>query len=338
MISIVTPLYNRADVIFETAASILKQTNNNWEWIVVDDGSTDNSWQIIQDLASKDTRIKLFKRNRLPKGAPTCRNIGVENCSGDYILFLDSDDLLASFCIEQRLKATQDNPDEDLLIFPMLLFKKKPNDTGIFWNIDKSIDDITRIMIGDAICQTTGPLWKKKAFDAVGGWDEELQLWQDVDLHLRAFLKEISCKKLMNLSPDTFIRLSDMSVSRTGFNSIPKFRSRIKVFKSSLKLAEDMKLFYSYRKGFMQMGHDLICSSIFNNHFKEASELINIAEQYQLFSGVEKLTLKRYFWAKKLKLYRLPLFKIFSVRPTLHYFADYTITLGNVKYNEIIKF
>ncbi|WP_347159306.1 glycosyltransferase family 2 protein [Pontibacter chitinilyticus] len=337
MISIITPNYNRADLIKEAANSIFKQSSKDWEWIIVDDGSTDNSWQFLQTLSSKDARVKVYQRDRLPKGAPTCRNIGIDKSIGEYLIFLDSDDLLASFCIEQRLKAAQEHPDTDMLIFPMLLFRDHPDDTRLLWNIDKEMDDATRVMIGDAICQTTGPLWRRQTLINIGKWDEELLLWQDVELHLRAFMNKVSYKKLMNLSPDIFIRLSDVSISRTGFNSLPKIKSRIKVFKSSLKLAIEVGTQEMYNKGLGQMGFDLICSTIFNNHIKEAKELLNYEHRYNLFSTSDKSKLKLYYWAKRLKLYKLPLLQKLAVRPTSNRFLGSTNTLGNIKYTEEIK-
>ena len=110
-ISIITPSFNRADIIHETAQSIFNQTYPYWEWVIVDDGSTDNSWEVINEFAAKDPRVKIYKRDREPKGACSCRNIAIERSTGSYLLFLDSDDLLASFCLEQRINAAHRYPE-----------------------------------------------------------------------------------------------------------------------------------------------------------------------------------------------------------------------------------
>ena len=196
-VSIITPSFNRADVISETAQSIFNQTYKNWEWVITDDGSTDESMKILQQYAAADNRVKLFERKREPKGACTCRNISIENSTGDYLLFLDSDDLLASFCLQQRVNTMHENPDCDFAIFSMLIFRKKPGDMMLLWNIDSPKDDIERILLGDAICQGTGTLWKKSSFVKIGMWDEKLLLWQDVELHLRSLLYPLKyCKRL----------------------------------------------------------------------------------------------------------------------------------------------
>ena len=79
LVSIIIPTFNRAHLIGETLDSILAQTYTHWECLITDDGSTDNSIEIIQEYVTKDTRFKLFTRpaNR-PKGANACRNIGLE--------------------------------------------------------------------------------------------------------------------------------------------------------------------------------------------------------------------------------------------------------------------
>src|SRR5690554_6036808 len=91
LVSIIIPVFNRANLIGETLDSVLTQCYSNWECIVIDDGSTDHTIEIINGFCIKDYRFKLFIRNREPKGAPTCRNIGLSIANGQYINFFDSD-------------------------------------------------------------------------------------------------------------------------------------------------------------------------------------------------------------------------------------------------------
>lgn len=91
--SIITPCYNAGLHISETIESVLKQTFDFWEMIIVDDCSTDNSQKIINDYIVKDSRIKYFKTDQ-KSGSPSLpRNIGIDNARGKYIAFLDSDDI-----------------------------------------------------------------------------------------------------------------------------------------------------------------------------------------------------------------------------------------------------
>ena len=88
--SIIIPSFNRADLISETLDSVLNQTYRYWECIIVDDGSTDFSSEIISKYLELDNRFKYLERpkDRL-KGPSACRNIGLQNAKGEYVIFLD---------------------------------------------------------------------------------------------------------------------------------------------------------------------------------------------------------------------------------------------------------
>lgn len=92
MASIVTPAYNCETTIKETYESIKGQSFSSWEWIVIEDHSTDRSYDVLRKLAEKDDRITLL-RTDVNSGAAVARNLGIEHASGRYIAFLDADDL-----------------------------------------------------------------------------------------------------------------------------------------------------------------------------------------------------------------------------------------------------
>lgn len=104
LVSIIIPTYNRAHLIGETLDSILAQTYTNWECLIVDDGSTDGSEKMIHTFAAKDPRFRYYQRpvNR-PKGANACRNIGLENTLGEYVVFFDSDDLMTHDHLQTKI-------------------------------------------------------------------------------------------------------------------------------------------------------------------------------------------------------------------------------------------
>lgn len=116
LVSIIIPTYNRALLIGETLDTISKQTYVHWECIIVDDGSTDDTLSVLHSYQNKDARFKIFKRpDHTLKGANTCRNIGLKEALGDYVIFFDSDDLMTPNHIEIKLKAIQKN-DYDYVI------------------------------------------------------------------------------------------------------------------------------------------------------------------------------------------------------------------------------
>lgn len=93
-ISIVVPVYNDQEYIYECITSVIRQNDEDYEIIIVDDGSSDNSFSICQDLCQSRQNIKLFKNPQ--KGVSSARNYGIQKSTGEYILFLDSDDKFTS--------------------------------------------------------------------------------------------------------------------------------------------------------------------------------------------------------------------------------------------------
>ena len=102
LISIITPSYNAEKIIAETIESVLAQTYDNWEMIIVDDNSTDNSLEIINRYISKDKRIKLISLKE-QYGPAKARNKAIEAAVGRYIAFLDSDDTWVAQKLEKQL-------------------------------------------------------------------------------------------------------------------------------------------------------------------------------------------------------------------------------------------
>lgn len=305
IVSIITPSYNRADLIGETAESIFAQTYPHWEWFIVDDGSTDNSWQLLQDFAAADSRVKILQRNRAPKGACACRNIAVENCIGDYVMFLDTDDVLAPYCLEQRVLQMQENDDCDFVIFPMMMFEKKLDDLNVIWNVDNEMNDLKRILIGDAVCQGTGPLWKKSSFKKVGMWREDLHLWQDAELHIRSMLWPIKYVKRLDLLPDVYLRISYTSLSRSAFYSLPKLNSRITVLSYTCQTMTEKGVLENYRQELRHMAVDIALGAIIGNQFSAADTVLNICRKFGLLTSIEARRIKRFQIIRRVKLAKI---------------------------------
>lgn len=103
LVSIITPSYNSAEYIADTIEAICKQTYTNWELLITDDCSTDNSVEIIKSYMTKDARIKL-QRLDVNSGAGVCRNKSIEAAQGRYIAFCDSDDIWMPHKLEKQLQ------------------------------------------------------------------------------------------------------------------------------------------------------------------------------------------------------------------------------------------
>lgn len=93
-VSIIMATYNRSKYILESIESIINQTYTDWECIIVDDGSTDDTGEVLAPILKKDARFKYFKRtSNYQKGLPGCRNFGLDLVKGNYIIFFDDDDI-----------------------------------------------------------------------------------------------------------------------------------------------------------------------------------------------------------------------------------------------------
>lgn len=108
LVSIITPVYNAEKFVAETIKSVQAQSYTNWEMILVDDVSSDNSEKIIKEFQEKDNRIKYIKLKE-NSGAAVARNMAIENAKGRYIAFLDSDDLWKPEKLEKQIKFMNDN-------------------------------------------------------------------------------------------------------------------------------------------------------------------------------------------------------------------------------------
>lgn len=221
--SIVIPVFNRAHLIRETLNSVKGQTLENWECIIVDDGSEDSTRKVMQNVIKGDNRFKLFERSEAYKsGGNGARNMGFQNSSGTHITFLDSDDILHPKALENRFRDVLDHSYHDCYLYRTQLFKKVPGDLQLLWNIQKpneSIADlIQRFIAQDMPWHTNGALWSRDFLNKIGGWDEDLKAWQDWELHIRA-LTHNPILYLDMKEPDNYYRINNSSSIASAHNS-----------------------------------------------------------------------------------------------------------------------
>ena len=153
-VSIITASYNYAQYITETIESVLNQTFQDWEMIIIDDGSKDNSIEIIQDYCSKDNRIKLYThKNFENKGLIATLKLGLNLAKGKYVVFLESDDYISEDYLERKLDIFKQNPNVKLVcnnIEPIGEIEFAPHKylkvIEKFWSNKKSSENIHNIM------------------------------------------------------------------------------------------------------------------------------------------------------------------------------------------------
>ena len=184
LISIIIPTYNRAHLIGETLDSILAQTYSNWECIVVDDGSTDTTAEVMREYVKKDSRFQYHQRaeNKL-KGPNSCRNYGFELSKGEYVKWFDSDDVMLPTLLEKQILPFVDNVEMSVCKLSYFDFEKR---ISIRENMIFSNNLIEDYLIGNVTFYISGPLWKRSFLEKQNQlFDESLTNLDDWDFNLR---------------------------------------------------------------------------------------------------------------------------------------------------------
>lgn len=208
LVSIIIPIYNRVHFLEESLNSVAAQTYKNWECLLIDDGSNNETLQWITSYILSDDRFSLIERKVLPAGVSACRNIGAERAKGDFIIFLDSDDILAQTCLENRIRTIQENPNFNFWVFATKHFYDTPGDSSKFWNLlnKDNRSDLNRFIIHDNPWQTVGPIWKKTTIHTLKGFREGYSLWEDWEFHIQALSMNLKYYKSSNEETDSFYR------------------------------------------------------------------------------------------------------------------------------------
>lgn len=185
-ISIITPTWNRRELLLQAMDSVQVQDLPDWEHVIVDDGSTDGTAELVADRASSDPRIRWIQRAGDKAGASVCRNIGWRAARASLIIFLDSDDLLDPDCLSLRVKAMTRNQDLAFSVFRTGVFKEAPGDLKRELSAEVVGDDLLQFLFFEIPWQTSASVWRRPVLEELDGFDEALPSWQDVDLHIRA--------------------------------------------------------------------------------------------------------------------------------------------------------
>jgi glycosyltransferase involved in cell wall biosynthesis len=222
--SVVIPLYNKENYIQDTIESALNQTFADFEIIVVNDGSTDESLNIVEN--NNDSRIKTHSIKN--SGVSRARNIGIQKAKSDYIVFLDADDLWEKNHLEELYKLLKANPDCG--IYAMGYFKIFNNNKPIkasFHGHDNFCGIVENFFLAstiDCIAWTSAVMIPKTIFNTIGGFNETIRSGQDTELWIRIALKYkvAFCSKA---TANKIINFDEYHLSNSKFKS-----DRLKIF------------------------------------------------------------------------------------------------------------
>jgi glycosyltransferase involved in cell wall biosynthesis len=230
LITVVVAAFNYGKYIAETLQSVENQTFTNWECIIVDDGSTDNTKDVVAEFCKKDNRFQYhYQTNR---GLPATRNVAIKLAKGDFFQWLDADDILEVEKLEKQLEVFIKNPEIDIVYSGLKYFYDgKPKDL-IFspdfnkpWTLTKSGSTLglLNFMLVSCVIMPSMPLLKRSVLDKVGNFDETYRYVEDWNFWLRCFLKDLTIKFLDTKNTDILMRLHSSSMTKSRLNMLGGF-------------------------------------------------------------------------------------------------------------------
>ncbi len=212
MFSIIIPCYNQAHFLPDCLESLLKQTYSNWEAIIVNDGSTDNTNEVAKSYCLIESRIRTIQKEN--GGLSSARNIGIKNAKGDRFIFLDSDDFLFEKCLENIASIIQKVNDNCLI---------QCGYSYITEDKQKILSDVSvykkKSLYPEILEGNLGPCHSicisKKIIESIGFFDESLKSVEDWDFWMRAV--KAGCTIEIISDPLVYYRYSKNSMSRDPF-------------------------------------------------------------------------------------------------------------------------
>lgn len=184
LVSVIMPAFNAEKHISESIESVIAQTYKNWELVIVDDGSTDDTGTIAKHYTARDIRIKYIYQENQKQGAS--RNNGIKISKGNLIAFLDSDDVWVAEKLEIQLRCLNDNEVDLVYSAGFVFFNDISEPTNTYNTISETVsgdEGVTKLLRQNFI-PIPSVLVSKKALNEVGGFDTSLEIQNVEDYHL----------------------------------------------------------------------------------------------------------------------------------------------------------
>ncbi len=178
LVSVVLPTYNGARYLAESVQSVIAQTFQDWELIIVDDCSTDETPQIIEHFVQQDPRIRSI-RHETNRKLPAALNTGFADARGEFFTWTSDDNLFARSALSEMYDLLVDQPATDVVYCDLTIIDSEGNVTGT-----RPLCSIERIVYGNIVGACF--MYRRAVHHALGGYDEDFYLAEDYDFWLRA--------------------------------------------------------------------------------------------------------------------------------------------------------
>ena len=216
MVSIIVPTYNNAHLISETLKSIWNQTYSDWECLVIDNGSTDNTSDVVRIFCESDRRfIYVYQRNN---GVSAARNAGLRLLKGDYVQFLDSDDLLETDKISRQVEYLENNEDVDVVYSDFMRFasdipgKFSGEAIAVGAGYVANSEMLPKLIRGNFLRINT-PLLRRRVIDIVGFFRENLYSVEDWEYWMRCACRRIKFTYYTAPAANVLVRINPNGLS-----------------------------------------------------------------------------------------------------------------------------
>lgn len=287
LVSVITAVYNKEKYVEETILSVLRQTYSRVEHILINDGSTDQSSRRIKKYANC---LRYYEAEH--KGGSWARNKGYERAAGDYLMFLDADDLITPETIEALVEAQQvsrggkmitccpwermNKKSGEWIFSPGLSLQPPDNDYLLSW------------IKGGWFIPTCSVLWNRFAYEQTGPWDENLVCNQDGDMMIRAILKGVSLIPAQR--GKGFYRTDEDKQSITaGAPTTLRLKSEIAVLEKTEKALKQSGRINDYKKAL-----SIACYGVARRYVLEDPELaMMLLAKHKAYGGHQS---RQTFW------------------------------------------
>lgn len=222
LVSIIIPAFNYGHFLPDTLRSVLAQSYSLWECIIIDDGSTDNTAEVVSGFSSTDPRFRYCHQEN--KGMSAARNVGIKQAAGAFIQFLDADDMLEPKKIELQVTFLQQNLDVDMVYCDVRYFPSNQpqklyaaidgSDKSKVEKICGGSNELLASLVVDNILVISSPLSRKRLIDSFGFFDESMRTLEDWEYWLRCsehplrvhFLDHDDARPLIRFHPNSASR------------------------------------------------------------------------------------------------------------------------------------
>ena len=290
--SVIIPLFNKEKFIEATLKSVLNQTFIDFEILIIDDGSTDNSATLIKGF--DDTRIRYFYKENA--GVSSARNYGIEKSQSNYISFIDADDYWYPDFLEEMIKIIQNYPQQNVFsaaieietskkVFPATYSIVKTNDHEI-------VNYFTASNKETVIC-TSCAVFHKNIFEKIGTFDTEVKSGQDTDMWIRIGINYpvvFSWKILARYIYDG----NSLSKNKNYLNKKINFSK----FEEQEKTNSSLKIFLDLNRFSLAIKSKLIADEENFNSYYKAIDLKNLTIKKRILLLLPSVILKAFIYLK----------------------------------------